>query len=156
MITKHILFTTTALSAACFGSPAVEINQDPEIPAVRWQGVVQSPASLAGAVQIAGTAWMASGDDANETRVHVEIENAAPGGTHPWQVQRGRCGSAGSLFGSPADFEPIEVEDDGQGTADAEIDMVFPRNGDYSVEILASATNRQLVVACANLAPPVN
>src|SRR5688572_1565635 len=144
MHTKHILFAAVALSAACFGGPAVEIDQDPEIPAVRWQGAIMSPASLAGAVQIDGTAWMASGEDPNETRVHVEIENAAPGGTHPWQVQRGRCGSAGSLFGSPADFEPIEVDDDGQGTSTAEIEMAFPRDGDYSIEVLASAANRQL------------
>ena len=156
MITRHILFAAIALSAACFGGPAVEIDQDPEIPAVRWQGVVMTPASLAGAVQIAGTAWMASGENPNETRVRIEIENASPGGTHPWQVQRGRCGAAGTLFGSPADYEPIEVDDDGQGTSDAEIDVAFPRTGDFSVEVLASATNRQLVVACSNLAPPVN
>jgi hypothetical protein len=156
MDTKHIVFAAVALSAACFGGPAVEINQDPEIPASRWQGAIMSPASLAGAVQIDGTAWMASGEGANRTRVYIEIGNAAPGGTHPWQVQRGRCGSAGTLFGSPADFEPIEVNGDGEGRATAEVELALPREGEYSVEVLAAPTNRELIVACGNLAPPVN
>jgi hypothetical protein len=33
--------------------------------------------------------------------------------------------------------------------------MILPRDGEYSVEVLASPTNRELVVACANLAPPI-
>jgi hypothetical protein len=33
--------------------------------------------------------------------------------------------------------------------------MTLPRDGSYSIEVLASPTNRDLVVACANLAPPI-
>jgi hypothetical protein len=88
MNTKYILFAAAGLTVACFGGPAVEINQDPDIPATRWQGSITSPPNLAGAVQMDGTAWMASGDETNETRVHIEIANASPGGTHPWEVQR--------------------------------------------------------------------
>jgi hypothetical protein len=155
MNTKHILFAAAGLSVACFGGPAVEIDQDPEIPSTRWQGSITSPPNLAGAVQMDGTAWMASGDETNETRVHIEIANASPGGTHPWEVQRGRCGSSGDPFGSPGDFEPIEVDDDGQATVTADIPMSLPRDGEYSIEVLASPSNRDLVVACANLAPPI-
>ena len=155
MNTKPILLATAALSVACFGGPAVEIDQNPEIPATRWQGAVMTPSNLAGAVQIDGTAWMASGEDSDETRVHVEIRNAAPGGTHPWVVQRGRCGASGTPFGSPDDLEPIEVGDDGQADVTEEIPLALPRDGDYSIVLLASPTNRNLVVACANLAPPV-
>jgi hypothetical protein len=155
MNTKHILFAALALSIACFGGPAVEIDQDPEIPATRWQGAIMTPPSLAGAVQISGTAWMASGESANETRVHVEIENALPGGAHPWRMQRGRCGSSGIPFGSSGDLEPIEVDDDGRAAATADIPVALPRDGEFSIALLASATNRDLVVACGNLAPPV-
>ncbi|MGE0158885.1 MAG: hypothetical protein AB7T31_05690 [Gemmatimonadales bacterium] len=155
MNTKHLIFAATALSLACSGGPAVEINETPEVPAERWQGPITSPPNLAGAVQMEGTAWMATAEESNQTRVHIEIANAAPGGRHPWEIQRGRCGSSGDLFGSPADYEPIEVNDDGQATMTTEIPMSLPRDGEYSVEVLASPANRDLVVACANLAPPI-
>jgi hypothetical protein len=155
MNTKHILFVTAGLSVACFGGPAVQIEQDPDIPSTRWQGSISSPPSLAGAVQMGGTAWMATGNQANQTRVHIELANASPGGTHPWAVQRGRCGASGALFGTPGEYEPIEVNDDGRASVTADIPMILPRDGEYSVEVLASPTNRELVVACANLAPPI-
>ena len=156
MNTKHILLAAAGLSMACAGGPAVEIDQDPDIPATRWQGPVTTPPNLAGAVQMDGTAWMAGGDATNETRVYLEIENAAPGGTHPWSVQRGRCGAGGSLFGTPDDYEPIEIDDDGSAAVSTEVEMGLPRDGEYSVQVLASPTNTDLVVACANLAPPVS
>jgi hypothetical protein len=155
MKTKHIVLAAAGLTLACFGGPSVEIDETPEIPATRWQGAITSPPNLQGAVQMAGTAWMATGEENNETRVHVEIANAAPGGTHPWEVQRGRCGADGDLFGSPDDYEPIEIDDDGQATVTVELAESLPRDGDYSVEVLASTSNRELVVACANLAPPI-
>jgi hypothetical protein len=155
MSTKHTLFAAVGLSMACAGGPAVEINQNPDVPAERWQGAIASPPNLAGAVQMDGTAWMAAGDAANETHVQVEIENAAPGGTHPWVVQRGRCGSQGSLFGTPDDYEPIQVGDDGSAEVSTDVEMTLPMDGEYSVQVLASPTNMDLVVACANLAPPV-
>jgi hypothetical protein len=154
MKTQHMVLAAAALSVACFGGPPVEIDETPELPATRWQGAITSPPNLQGAVQMDGTAWMASGDE-NETRVHIEIENAAPGGTHPWEVQRGRCGGDGDLFGSADDYETIEIDDDGEATVTVELDERLPRDGEYSVEVLASPTNRDLVVACANLAPPV-
>jgi hypothetical protein len=155
MKTKYILFAAAAPLMACVSAPPVQIDETPEIPATRWQGPITTPPNLAGAVQMDGTAWMAAGDETNETRVRIEIENAAPGGMHPWVVQRGRCGSDGDLFGSPDDYEPIEIDDDGQAEVTAEIPMSLPRDGEYSIEVLASPTNRDLVVACANLAPPI-
>ena len=155
MKTTHMLFAAVGLSVACFGGPAVEIDETPDIPATRWQGSITTPPNLAGAVQIGGTAWMATADRTNETRVHIEIANAAPGGTHPWVVQRGRCGAEGDLFGSADDYEPIEIDRDGQATVTTEVAMSLPRDGEYSVEVLASPENRDLVVACANLAPPI-
>ena len=156
MKTKHImLFAGALLSGACFGGRAVQIDENPDLPATRWQGSITSPPNLQGAVQMGGTAWMAPGEENNETRVHIEIANAAPGGTHPWEVQRGLCGADGDMFGSADDYEPIEIGNDGQASETAELDISLPRDGEYSVEVLASPTNRDLVVACANLAPPV-
>lgn len=151
----HLLFAAAWLSAGCFGGPAVEIDETPDVPTQRWQGSITTPPNLSGAVQMDGTAWMATGAETNQTRVHIEIANAAPGGTHPWEVQRGRCGMEGDLFGSPDDYEPIEIDRDGEATVTTEIPMSLPRDGEYSVEVLASESNRDLVVACANLAPPL-
>ena len=144
------------LSIACGGNQAVRLNESGELPGTRWQGTVSTPPNLEGAVEMSGTAWMAQAEEGDSTtRVQVSIRNAAPGGVHPWQVRRGQCGSNGSVFGDSARYEPLEVSDDGRATASVVVDAPLPESGDYSVTILASPTNRDLVVACANLAPPV-
>jgi hypothetical protein len=104
---------------------------------------------------MSGSAWMAEGEDDDETRVEVTIANATPGGAHPWQVQLGRCSGSRGVFGSAGTYEPLEIGNDGRATADATINEPFPTQGEYAVVIMASASNRNLIVACANLAPPI-
>jgi len=156
MMKRHAAaLAAVALVPACsFGQP-VQMNESTDLPAARWQAALSSPSNLDGAVEMAGMAWMADGEDGNTTRVAVQIENAAPGGQHPWEVRQGRCGSERGAFGSRDAYEPLEIGGDGRATAEASVERALPRSGEYSVAVLASETNRQLVVACGNLAPPI-
>lgn len=150
---------TTALAAmaglfACGGNQAVQLNEASEVPTTRWHATMNTPPTLAGAVQMTGTAWMAEAQDTT-TRVQISLENAAPGGHHPWMVQRGRCGADRGLFGDASSYEPLAVDDDGTASASAIVRERVPTSGTYSVAVLASPSNQDLVVACGNLAPPV-
>lgn len=147
--------TAITLVPACSIGQAVQMGDSGALPSSRWQAAMSSPPSLDGAVEMAGMAWMANGEQANTTRIEIEIENAAPGGEHPWEVRQGRCGSDRGLFGSSGDYEPLEVGGDGRATASATVQQVLPSSGDYSVSVFAAPTNRDLVVACGNLAPPI-
>ena len=121
---------------------------------LRWHGALVTPAELSGAVQMKGVATMAPGPKSGTTRLTLDISNAAPGGTHPWAVHRGQCGSDDGVLGSPDSYQEIKIGDDGTGTSVATINLDTPTTGSYFVNVLASATNRETVVACGNLAPP--
>lgn len=140
--------------AAFGGDPAVQMRESENMPATRWQGTLSSPQSLSGAVEMTGTAWMGRDEDRGETLASVTIRNAAPSGRHPWAVHEGRCGADRGVYGSADDLELLEVDDDGRASSTGRIGAEMRDSGDYFVAVYASPTNRQLVVACANLAPP--
>jgi hypothetical protein len=158
MDTKQLtaFLAIVALAAACGGNQAVRLNESSDVRGTRWQGTVSTPPTLEGAVEIGGTAWMAEAEGSDSTTyVQVSIQNAAPGGVHPWHVHRGQCGSGWGVFGDSTAYEPLEVGDDGRASASAVVDEPLPESGEHSVTILASPRNPDLIVACANLAPPV-
>jgi hypothetical protein len=142
-----------ALLADCGGQQAVQLSGS-DIPTERWNATMTSPPALSGAVEMDGSAWMAEAEG-EYTQVRITIHNASPGGTHPWLVQRGRCGAERGVFGAAADYGQHEVGADGRAGETAIIEQPLPTNGEYSIAVMASPTNRDLVVACGNLAPPV-
>jgi hypothetical protein len=118
-----------------------------------WTTTLSTPSTLAGAVQLRGSAtWMRDG---NSSRVVVSIANATPGGAHPWHIHMGRCGGNGGIVGAASAYEPLEVNGDGNASETATLSVTFPYSGDYYVNIHASATNMGTIVGCGNLAPPV-
>ena len=58
----------------------------------RWHANLASPAELAGAAQMNGTASMAPGPKRGTTNVTLNLANASPGGLHPWEARLGPCG----------------------------------------------------------------
>ena len=152
---------TTAIAAAaltivaCGGNKAVEINPAAKPVGSRWNAVLATPAAMAGAVQIQGTAWMGSEvGNAQETLAHVSISNAAPGGEHPWHVHIGRCGTDQGIFGPPEAYGILRVGEKGLAEGDATIPLALPRSGEYFVNVHASKENMGTIVACGNLAAP--
>jgi hypothetical protein len=120
----------------------------------RWHGTLATPADLAGAVQMSGSASMAPSTKSGNTTVSLDLANATPGGLHPWQLHRGQCGSDEGVVGSVAAYPAAKVGHDGHATASANLPLATPTVGNYFVIVEASAANQATTVACGNLAPP--
>jgi hypothetical protein len=123
--------------------------------AARWNAVLATPPGLAGVTQIHGTAWMEPGSRPDESIAQVTIENAAPGGKHPWHVHRGQCGNDQGIVGPADAYHLLEVGGDGRATRTARLPLPLPTAGDYMVNIHASTDNMGTIIACGNLAPPI-
>src|SRR6476659_11181214 len=78
---------------------AVEVTTKDENLNSRWHANLATPANLAGAVQMNGSASMAPGTKSGNTTVSLNLANATPGGVHPWQLHRGQCGSDDGVVG---------------------------------------------------------
>jgi hypothetical protein len=144
--------------AACGSSKRpVEINPQEQVVATRWNATLATPPELAGAMQVKGTGWMA-GDpkDPNKVLAHVSVTNAVPGGEHPWHVHIGRCGQDQGIFGPAEAYRSLKIGGEGSAQADAEIAAPLPSSGEYFINVHASQNNMQTIIACGNLAPPVN
>ena len=86
--------------------PAVEVSTKDENLNSRWHANLATPADLAGAVQINGSASMAPSTKNGNTTVVLDLANATPGGLHPWQLHRGQCGSDQGVFGAADAYPP--------------------------------------------------
>jgi hypothetical protein len=145
-----------ALAATgCGGGKNVEIDPQTELVGTRWNATLATPTQLAGAVQIKGTGWMGGekGDTA-KTRAFVSIQNAVPGGEHPWHVHIGQCGSDRGIFGAADAYEPLRVGSSGMSQETALLQVPVPTSGQYFINVHASRNNMGTIIACGNLAPP--
>jgi hypothetical protein len=133
----------------------VELDPAGAQAASRWNAVLATPAGLAGVVQMRGTAWIAPGSKSDETVAQVSVENAAPGGKHPWHVHRGQCGNDQGVLGPADAYEPLEIGGDGRATRTARLPIPLPTDGEYMVNVHASTDNMGTIIACGNLAPPI-
>jgi hypothetical protein len=135
-------------------APVVEVTTRDVNVNARWTGTLASPAALAGAVQMRGSATMTPGSSAERTSVVIDLSNAAPGGLHPWQLRRGLCGQDDGIVGAGELYRPLKVDEQGRAAADITVPMIMPTEGRYHVSIAASVANPDVIVACGNLAPP--
>jgi hypothetical protein len=138
-----------------FGSkPNTQLEAGDAARRYEWRASLFTPAELAGAMQIRGNAtWSRDGD---ASRVTLGISNATPGGSHPWHVHRGRCGDNGPIVGDASAYKPLQVDDKGNASASARLDLALPASGDYYVNVHALATNLATIISCGNLAPPIS
>ncbi len=134
--------------------PVVAVSAHDVNANARWNGRLVSPADLAGAVQMQGSASMTPGLHSNDTRIALALSNATPGGVHPWQIHSGQCGSDMGVFGSASDYPALKVDDKGVASANATVSTTMPSDGSYYASVGASAANPETIVACGNLAPP--
>jgi hypothetical protein len=159
-MSKHPLFMLTVSAFALTAcnpfrhEPAVEVSAVDVNLNARWHANLASPAELAGAVQMNGTASMAPGEKTGTTLVTLNLANATPGGVHPWQLGLGQCGAEEGVFGTADAYQPVTVDRDGRASASATVPLETPTTGHYFVVVRASAANAETTVACGNLAPP--
>ncbi|HEX2217877.1 MAG TPA: hypothetical protein VHG35_03685 [Gemmatimonadales bacterium] len=150
-----LLVTMLAVGACGGGGRRVEIDPNRERVGSRWNAVLATPSQLTGAVQVKGTGWMAGvEDDTLKTLASVTIENAVPGGVHPWHIHVGQCGNDRGILGPADAYEPLEVGGNGQAASTAELPIQVPSAGQYFVNVHASRNNMGTIIACGNLAPP--
>lgn len=75
-------------------------------------------------------------------------------------VMLGACGmfqgERGALLGGPGAYQALEVGDEGRASGRTTLDVAPESGGSYHVVVYASPTNRDLTIACGNLAPPSN
>jgi hypothetical protein len=161
MIPSRLLPIALTLLVATACNPfhrgqAVEVSTDDAMLNSRWHANLASPASLAGVVQMNGSASMAPDRNGISTIVMLDLANASPGGLHPWEMHRGRCGPGSDygVFGSSDAYSAVTVDSDGHAAGKATLAIQTPRSGDYFVVVQASRANASTVVACGNLAPP--
>ena len=133
---------------------AVQVSAKDENLNSRWHANLATPAELAGAVQMNGSASMAPGTKAGNTTISLALANATPGGLHPWQLHRGQCGADQGVFGNVDAYRVAKVGKDGRATSSANVPIDTPTTGQYFVIVRASAANDAVTVACGNLAPP--
>jgi hypothetical protein len=157
MTTRHALALASLFAlAACNPfrrEPVSEVERDANVNS-RWRASLVSPAALAGAVQMRGSASMQPNANGQGTLLSVSISNATPGGAHLWQVRRGQCGADAGAFNSAASYQPLAIGENGRGESNTTVPGMMPEIGDYFVTVYASAANPEMVVACGNLAPP--
>ena len=137
----------------CGGGRSTEIRSTEYPVGSRWNGRMATPASMVGVAQVGGVAWMAEADPTS-TQAHVEIENATPGGRHPWHVHRGQCGNDQGIVGPADRYEVLEVDGDGEASKSATLPIALPRTGNYMVNVHASPENMGTIISCGNLSPP--
>jgi hypothetical protein len=161
MYTHRFLTVTLTVftSMACnpfHQSPVVQVSAQDATLNTRWHANLASPASLAGAVQMNGSASMAPSPDSTSTDITLDLANASPGGLHPWAVHWGQCGDGldRGVFGPGEAYKPLKVESDGRANGTATVALRTPRTGSYFVVAYASVANPEMIVACGNLAPP--
>jgi len=157
MNTRSLLVLASLVAlAACNPfrrEPVSEVRRDVNVNA-RWRASLVSPAALAGAVQMQGSASMQPTGNGEATSFALSLSNATPGGVHPWQVRRGQCGSDQGPFNSGATYRPLKIGDDGRGESNSTVLTPTPDNGEFFVTVAASSANPEMVVACGNLAAP--
>lgn len=135
-------------------APVVQVSAGDVNVNSRWNAMLASPASLAGAVQMKGSATMTPGSNSGNTAVKVELSNASPGGVHPWQLHRGQCGMDEGLFGTVESYKPLKIDEYGRASGSATLPHAMPTAGNFYISVGASAANPETIVACGNLAPP--
>jgi hypothetical protein len=135
--------------------PVVQVTTNDANRNSRWHGQLTTPSNLAGAVQMTGQIAMTPDKDPNKTNVSIVLSNASPGGRHPWQLHRGQCGMDEGVFGSASDYNTLGVDDKGRAAGSATVGIPMPRTGDYYVSVGASEANPTTIVACGNLAAPI-
>lgn len=152
---RFLSVTLVLLSPLACAQPVRMSTQDAALN-TRWHANLASPATMAGVVQMRGSASMAPSVGGASTTITLNLGNASPGGLHPWAVHYGQCGDGmdEGVFGSGDAYSPLEVQSDGNAAGTATVMVVTPRTGSYFAVVRASVANAEMIVACGNLAPP--
>jgi hypothetical protein len=86
-----------------------------------------------------------------KTNVSVNLANAMAGQQLPWHVHEGTCDNDMGIVGSASAYPLITVGNDGTASVNAVLGVSLDEAKDYFVNVHASPTNLQTIVACGDL-----
>lgn len=112
----------------------------------RWEADLEGTPAFA---DVTGTALASTGE--SRTNVTVTIAGAPVGGEHPWHIHTGTCATGGPILGNPAAYPFLVPTAGGQDTRSATIDEVLLSVQSYHVNVHASPTDLDTIVACGDL-----
>jgi hypothetical protein len=126
-----------------------EIDVDVENPAragaEEWNGSLQPQTGYA--VTGSFKAFVKDG----RTEVTVNIANASPGQQLPWHIHEGSCGNDRGIVGGASSYSPLIVGNNGAANGRANLTVSLDEAKDYFVNVHASPTNLETIVACGDL-----
>lgn len=134
---KEALLIAVCSLAACAAPPGT--------PAA-WEAELRGQTGFTAAT---GTAIAASA--ARQTTVTASVTGLTPGATHPWHIHRGTCDNDQGIVGRPGAYPPLQVITGGGAAATARIDVVLEPEQLYFVNVHASPTELDRIVACGPL-----
>lgn len=133
------------LLAAC--APRQQVRGAESRQIVDWRGQLE-PVNDSG---VRGAVAIRTGH--GQTGVSVSIAGARPGSMHPWHIYSGACGSGGSIVGSTSAYPVLQVNSTGDASASAMLDVALHSGASYYVNISASPTDVETVLACGQVRP---
>ena len=86
-----------------------------------------------------------------KSTVTLTLTGGKQGGSHPWMVHEGKCGSAGAPIGGANAYPPISFGEDGKAEATAQLPLALDEAKDYHVRVHASSSDMATVIACGDL-----
>ena len=86
-----------------------------------------------------------------KTNVSVNLANAMAGQRLPWHIHQGTCDNDMGIVGDPSSYPPIVVANDGTASANTIVAVSLDEAKDYFINVHASSTNLQTIVACGDL-----
>jgi hypothetical protein len=120
----------------------------------RWHANLATPAELAGAVQMNGSASMAPATKRGNTTVSLHLANATPAACIHGSCTSGSVGPMSTCSETLTRTAPPRWGATARATSTANVPIETPTTGSYFVVVRASAANNAMTVACGNLAPP--
>jgi hypothetical protein len=85
------------------------------------------------------------------TNVTINIANASPGQQLPWHIHEGSCGNDRGIIGGASNYTPLTVGSNGTASGSANLMARLDEAKDYFVNVHASPTNLETIVACGDL-----
>lgn len=147
------LIFAAALAAAC--TPRIHTDPDTgrvdvDVQPVTQQGEVWNAALASqGGSAVTGTATATARE--GHIIATIAVTGAPAGGTHPWHIHEGTCGSGGPIVGPPTAYPPLQVASNGAANAEAHLMLNLNEARAYHVNVHASPTELGNIVACGDL-----
>jgi hypothetical protein len=150
---RHIILTFSSLAlagtlACASGGASSDAAAGGEVTTPRLQGILRPRGgAISGEVSISPTGRAA------EFRTVLTLRGSDAGQQHPWHVHRGRCDSQGPVVGSILAYPVLQIRGDGNVDLTQTIRERLEPGPSYYVDIHASRSNMDLIIACADLLP---